>query len=134
MKRYIQTREGAIAVGQIIAEHPIGEYGFGVEVLEQTRTLKQNAAMYKWFELLAESLNSAGYEIEMKFLGKDISVPWSKESVKERIWLPVMETETGKTSTTRLTRKEVSEVYEVLARFFAERFEIFVPFPEQERG
>ena len=134
MKRYIQTREGAIAVGQIIAEHPIGEYGFGVEVLEQTRTLKQNAAMYKWFELLAESLNSAGYEIEMKFLGKDISVPWSKESVKERIWLPVMETETGKTSTARLSRKEVSEIYEVLARFFSERFEIFVPFPEQERG
>ena len=134
MKRYIQTREGAVEAGRIIAEHPIGDYGFGVEILEQTRTLKQNAAVYKYFELLGDALNGAGYEIEMKFLGKDISVPWNKDSVKERIWLPVMQTETGKTSTAKMNRKEVSAVYEVLTRFFGEKYEIFVPFPEQERG
>ena len=132
MKKFIQTVEGARAVGRLIAEKPIGEYGFAVEILSQTRTLKQNASIHVYFGLLATDLNNAGFELEMKFLGKEILIPWTGSLVKEHIWKPAMLAATGKTSTTKLERKEVSEIYEILSRFFTERFGIFVPFPEQE--
>jgi len=36
---------------------------------------------------------------------------------------------TGKASTTKMDRKETSEVYEILHRFFAGEHAIMVPFP-----
>ena len=132
VKKYIQTREGAEAVGRLIAEKPIGEYGFCVEIIDQAYTPQQRKAIYVYCTLLSTALNDAGFEIEKKFLGKEISCPWSKDSVKQEIWNPVMLTETGKTSITKLKRKEVSAIYEILARFFTSRFGIFVPFPADE--
>ena len=134
MKRYIKTRAEAEAIGGHIATREIGEYGFAIEILTQTRTLKQNSAIHKYFALLSTALNDSGAEIEMKFLGKTMSVPWTPDLVKERIWKGAMLAATGKTSTTKMTRAEVSEVYEILSRFFTEGFGIYVPFPEQERG
>ena len=131
MKKYVQTREGANAVGQIISDWPLSEYGFCVEILEQTRTLRQNNALYKYFELLGDALNDAGLTIQMRFLGKDIEVEFNKDSVKERIWLPIMQTMFNKSSTTKLLRKEVSEIYDVLNRYFIEKHDIYVPFPDR---
>ena len=131
MKKYVQTREGAQAVGDIIRDYPLGEYGICVEILEQTRTLKQNNALYKYFELLGDALNDKQLTIEMRFLGKDIEVEWNKDSVKDRVWLPVMQTMFNKTSTTKLLRKEVSEIYDVLNRYFIEKHDIYVPFPDR---
>jgi hypothetical protein len=137
MKRYVTTREGAKAVGDIIAAHPLpindhgGSYGFCVEILE-TRTLPQNNALYKFFELLAAALNDKHLYIQMDFLGKHIEVEWSKDEVKKRIWKPVMQAKTGKTSTTKLERAEVGAIYDTLNLFFIEKYDLFCPFPEDK--
>ena len=131
MKKYIQTREGAKKVGEMIADWKIGEFGFCVEIIE-TRTPQQNKALHVYFELLAEALNDAGLEIHMEFLGKSIEVPWCKDSVKKRIWSPPMETMFNKKHTSKLQRKEVGEIYDVLNRFFIEKHNLYIPFPEDK--
>ena len=131
MKHYCKNREQARVVGDKIAEREIGQYGFCVEILE-TRTLKQNSALHKYFELLAIALNEKQLPIQMKFLGKEIEVEWTKEAVKERIWLPPMQAMFNKTHTSRLARREVSDIYDVLNRHFIEKHDIFVAFPEDE--
>ena len=80
--------------------------------------------------MLGTALNDAGLEIHMEYLGKSIEVPWTKESVKKRIWLGPMETMTGKTKTSKLERREVGEIYDVLNRHFIEKHDIYIPFPE----
>ena len=133
MKKYIQTREGAEQVAAMIAEWELGEFGICVEILAQKRTQKQNSAMHVYFELLAKALNDAGLEISMEYLGKACDVPWTKSSVKERLWLPIMETLTDHAHTADLDRIQVSQVYEVLTRFMTEKHGVFVPFPEARR-
>jgi len=43
----------------------------------EQRTTKQNSALHKFFELVAETLNSAGLDMR-KALRADIDIPWSK--------------------------------------------------------
>ena len=129
---YIRNQQQKDNLLESIRNQDIGEHGFLCKLEFGTRTLKQNAALWKYFELLADALNSAGLEIHMEFLGKTIDVPWSPGEVKQRIWLPIMQAQTGKTSTAKLDRKEVSEIYEVLSRFMAERHSILVNWPSNQ--
>lgn len=108
----------------------IGQYGFLAWIETGKRTLKQNSSIYLYFTLLADALNAAGLEIKMQYLGKSVDVPWTPLAVKERLWLPIMEAMTGKTSTAKLSRAEVSEIYEPLHRHLAETHAIYVPFPD----
>jgi hypothetical protein len=131
MKKYIQTREGAISIGKKIAEWDIGEFGFCVEIL-QTRTPQQNKGIYLYCQWLAQALNDGGYYIQMTFLNKEMQIPFTKENAKERLWDSTMENLTGKTSTTKLERREVSAIYDVLNLFLIEKHNIYVPFPEDK--
>ena len=98
---------------------------------EEQRTKAQNRALHKFFELLAEELNNAGFDMR-KGLRSDIDIPWGKETIKEYIWRPVQEAQLTKKSTTELTTKEIDKVYETLNRFLAERYKIHIPFPSWE--
>ena len=131
MKKYVQTRQGAEKVGEIIATHDIGEFGFCVEIME-TRTPPQNNGMHLYFQLLATALNDMGLSIHQEFLGKSIEIPFSAEWVKQNIWLPPMKAMFDKTSTAKLERREVSEIYDVLNRFFIDRHDLYIPFPSHE--
>ena len=131
MRKYIQTSQGQIWMSNYILNMTRPEHGFVCEITLGTRTLPQNNALYKYFQLLSDALNSAGLEISMQYLGKNIDVPWTPSAVKERLWLPVMEASTGKTSTAKLDIKEVSEIYEVLNRHMAEKFGVLVMFPNR---
>jgi hypothetical protein len=131
VKKYIQTTEGQKFIAQHFLDMDIPEFGFVVEVKTGVRTTLQNNSMHRYFGLLAKELNDAGLEIHMEYLGKSIEVPWTTESVKERIWKPVMLASTGHTSTTKLDRKDVSEIYEVIHRFMAQTHSLMVPFPDR---
>lgn len=98
-----------------------------VEEVEKTRTTKQNKSIHKYCELLAESLNDSGLEFQ-KALPK-VYIPWTMGSVKETIFKAIMLAQLGKKSTTELTTKEVSEVFEVINRHFSENHGLFVDFP-----
>jgi hypothetical protein len=131
MKQYVHNETDRDEAETMLKNKRIGEFGFMVEIL-QTITPKQMDSLHLWFGLLATELNKAGLEIEMKFLGKEIRIPWSKDEVKKRIWLPPMEAMTGKTSTTKLQRPEVGAIYDVLNVYFGEIYSLHVPFPEDK--
>jgi len=63
-------------------------------------------------------------------LKAEVDIPWTAENVKEHLWKPIQKAVMGKESTTKLDRKQVSEVYETLARFLSERHGVFVAFPQ----
>ena len=96
------------------------------------RTSVQNAALHKGFSLLAEALNDAGYEMKAVLAVKEVDVSWTKESVKEVLFRPIMSAMTEKGSTTELGKVEVSEVWDVLNRHLGENFGVTVGFPSEE--
>lgn len=95
------------------------------------RTITQNRAMHKYFEMLADALNSAGLDMR-KTLKPEIEIPWNKEMVKEHLWRPIQDAMYSKESTTELDTKEPSEVYAVLDRHLGEKFGIHVEWPSNE--
>lgn len=98
---------------------------------EEQRTKLQNRAMHKYFSLLSESLNAAGYDVS-KTLRHDIDIPWNESLVKELLWRRPQIAITGKESTTELNTKEVSEVYEILNKHLGEKLGIHVPWPRNK--
>ena len=97
----------------------------------KSRTSTQNKALHKYFELLADELNSAGLDMK-KTLKQTVDIPWSKETVKDYLWRPIQNAQLEKESTTELTTDEINKVYEVLNRHLGEKLQIHVPFPSSE--
>lgn len=96
------------------------------------RTTRQNSAIHLYFQLLADELNAAGLD-QRKVLKPSIEIPWGGESIKEKLFKPIMNAMyPDKESTTQLTTDEVSKVYEVLNRHLAEKFSLTVPFPSSD--
>jgi len=129
---YIRNQQQKDNLLESINNQDIGDHGFLCKLEFGTRTLKQNAALWKYFELLADALNSAGLEIHMEYLGKIAEIPWAKSSVHDRLWVPIQEAITGKTSTSKLDRNEINEVFVVLHRHLAEKHSILCDFPSNE--
>lgn len=98
------------------------------KVLYKTRTIKQNKALHKYFELLADELNNAGLDMRM-VLKPSVAIPWTPENIKEFIWKPIQNAQLKKESTTQLTTKEIDLVFDTINRHIGEKFEIHVPFP-----
>lgn len=96
------------------------------------RTLSQNAAMHKFFQMLSDDLTNAGLDMQ-KTLKPGVSIPWTPEMTKLLLWKPIQDAMYSKDSTTSLTTKEVNAVYEVLIRHLAEKFNITTPFPGEDR-
>jgi len=93
------------------------------------RTLSQNSAMWLYFELLAETLNATGWEMKKVLAAKAVDVPWSKESIKSVLWVPVQEAMLNKESTTELSTVDVDRVYRVLDRHITELTGVSISFP-----
>jgi len=104
---------------------------FDVLPVENQRTGQQNKALHVFFTLLAEALNDAGWDMR-RFLKQEISIPWTKDSIKRFLWKPVMDSMLDKESTKAHTTKDIDQVYEVINRAVGERTGVHVPFPERE--
>ena len=115
----IQEVFGPVNVGKIVTKE------------EQQRTLLQNNSLHKYFELLAQALNDAGYDMR-KTLKPGIDIPWDRDRIKEFLWRPIQVAMTGKASTTELNTVEPSEIYAVLDRHLGEKFGIHIEFPHDE--
>lgn len=96
------------------------------------RTLTQNKAIHVYFDLLAASLNNAGYDVR-KAMRHDVPIPWTRSLIKELIWRKVQKAMFDVESTTKLDTSQISEVYEVINRYTAESFCVSVAFPEKDR-
>tara|TARA_R110002096_G_scaffold197160_1_gene380398 strand:+ start:276 stop:674 length:399 start_codon:yes stop_codon:yes gene_type:complete len=130
------TKQVLIIDNDIARKHAINLIMSGTNLtvtIEQTkrkRTTTQNAAIHKYFDLLATELNDAGLDMR-KVLTKRPDIPWSGDTVKEHIWRPVQEAMALDASTARLNRDQVSMVYDVVARFLSAKFGVYVPFPNK---
>jgi len=98
------------------------------DIPSKQRTLTQNAALHLFFNLLAETLNDAGFDMK-KTLKPEVDIPWTGDLVKTHLWKPIQKSLLGKKSTTELTKDEVGKVYETLNRYLGEKLAIHVPFP-----
>jgi len=99
--------------------------------MNESRTLKQNAALHKYFRLVSDALNDAGYEMQEFLSSNKVDVPWSAELIKDVIWRPIQKAALQKTSTAELERKEIDVVYDIVNRFLAKKG-IHVVFPSYE--
>lgn len=97
-----------------------------------TRSLRQNNSIWLYCQMIAETLNELGEEFTfIGIKGIELKTRYTKELVKETLWVSIQQALFNKESTTELTRNEVSEVADVIERYFAERG-INLPFPSRE--
>lgn len=82
------------------------------EKTENVRTTLQNASMWKYFTLVAQSLNDSGLSMQkvMQHI-KKMEVDWTKDSVHDVIWVNFQDALGLGKSTTKLKTDEVSKVY-----------------------
>jgi len=120
------TRDVFLAhAAKLYDEHKYVEFSFKVG---QQRTSQQNRALHKYCEQLSSAFNDAGLDVHHT-LSQDIEIPWNPLLVKELIWKKVQIPLLNITSTTKLDRKQCSDVYEVINRYTATTFCISLPFP-----
>ena len=117
-----------------IAEH--GSISLKPFAGNKSRTAQQQKAIEVYCRQVADALNDAGYDkvAFYKAVQSKIKLPWTQESVKSEIWKVVQKAMLKKSSTTQLTKHEVSDIYETInARVLAERG-LYVAFPEVTDG
>lgn len=83
------------------------------------------------FAMLAQQLTDAGFDMK-RTLKPDVDIPWTKQTVKEYLWKPIMVALLNKESTTQLTTKEVDQVFSVLNRHLGDKLGIVLEFPSIE--
>lgn len=99
--------------------------------IKDKRTLKQNSALHLYFTLLADTLNEAGFDMR-KTIRQDVEIPWTPETVKENLWRPIQSAYFKKRSTTKLKKKEINKVYDVLNRTIGQRTGVYIAFPSEQ--
>lgn len=104
-----------------------------IEEANATRTSQQNKALHKFFALVAQALEAAGYD-RMKILSfAKVELPPTKDFVKYDLWAPIQQAVLGKASTTELSKKEdIDKVYDIMNRFLTEKLGLeSIPFPAE---
>lgn len=100
------------------------------EPIPKQRTLAQNNAIHLYLTWVARELNNQGQTLQdvVAKINKVEIMP-TMHNLKEVVWHEIQKALLGKESTAMLTKHEVSEVYEVMAKWLAKNFEIDLPFP-----
>ena len=101
-----------------------------METGEKKRTIQQNKALHKYFQIIAEELNSAGLDMKA-VLKPGVEIPWSAEGIKEFMWKPIMKLQLGKRSTTEMTTKDIDVVFDTFNRCIS-KFGVYRDFPSVE--
>lgn len=96
-----------------------------IEGYNNTRTNKQNRALHKYYQLIADMLNEKGITFKVLDL---YEAPFSVIIVKETIWKPIQKVLFDSDSTTKLTTNQINTILDVLANHFSELGEV-VEFP-----
>lgn len=106
-----------------------------VEIRKKTRrrTLTQNAAMHKYFELLAGEMNDAGVTIKtlVAEFKEGFEVPVTEEFLKT-VFRLIGQQMYGVDSTAKLDTKQVQEVYLTFDQGMAKKTGVTVAWPSRE--
>lgn len=122
----------ALAISQI-NDLNLNEYEIVFKKRRNIRSIKQNAALHKYCELLSIALNDAGFGMKAVLSEKpNVDIDWTPVSVKEALWKPIQKAITDKESTAEASREDYPTVYEHLNRFTTENYGIGIPFPNKD--
>ena len=94
------------------------------------RTIQQNRALHMYFNFVKDALLNNGITVKAAIKPE---IPFDMDSVKNFMWRPIQKAVLGKASTTRLSRKDIDSVYEVMNKLLGERYGIHIPFPSITR-
>ena len=108
----------------------IGECSVNENTARQ-RTIQQNKSLHKYYGLLAEELNGAGYDMR-KTLEHKASIPWNPATVKEFMWKPIQKVVLETETTTKLTTSTITEIYDILNRYTSEKLGVSISWPSYQ--
>lgn len=101
--------------------------------LDSQRTMLQNRSGHEWMQEIADTLNAGGFTVNSKAVLR-LDAPWTKSSVKEYLFRPIMQAMyPDKKSTAELTKAEWSQVVEALNLALGERVGIHVDYPAEDK-
>ncbi len=101
-------------------------------IRESKRTGRQNRALHRYFQLLADELNAGGFSVKL-VLKEKVDIDWTPELCKEALWRPAQKVILKKESTKELGKSEdITKVYDHLTRHLGEKFGVFVEWPHYE--
>jgi len=98
---------------------------------EKQRTLQQNKALHKYFEILSTDLNTLGLDARV-ILKPTYNIWWNPDMVKRDLFHPLCKAMFNKESTKDLTTAEVDKVYEQLSHMLGEKWGVEVSFPSED--
>jgi hypothetical protein len=102
------------------------------EYKDEQRTLQQNKAMYKFFEMVSDEAKSSGITFsEFIKMRPRLDMHWTPTRVKE-LWKEIQFLLYRTESTADLTKKQIDEVYDVFNKATSEIMGFSIPFPSQE--
>lgn len=99
---------------------------------DKTRSGLQNSSLHLYCQHLAEALNDAGHYFLITINKVETECNWTMERVKDFLWKPIQEAITKEKSTTRISTKETTIIYETLNRHTASKLGVFVPWPSKD--
>jgi len=100
-------------------------------LVRANRSNKQNNTLHLLLRRMAQDLNDAGFEIPHPFK-EGLEIPYTEHSVKELIWIPIIEAMFGVRSSTELDPAQFSEAMTTLVDAVNRNTGVYVPIPTQE--
>jgi hypothetical protein len=98
---------------------------------EERLTRQQQKALFLWLGQIAQVLREQGLDMRKALIAPIIP---TKNSIKEMIWTPIMQSLFGKTSTTQLLKRhEIDEVCDVIRITFNDMKIELPQFPSIEK-
>lgn len=96
-------------------------------------TGSQRNAVWLYCTLKSTQLNDAGLEMR-KVLKPEISIPWTKDSFHDHVWIPIQKAMYGTESMRDLQKPQISPIHDVIEREFAEKHGVEqIEIPSEER-
>ena len=113
----------------------LGGYVVEIKKSQSTRTLSQNSALHKYFQLLADEMNDAGITQQLitSKLNAGFEIPVSESFLKD-IFRQIGKNMYDIDSTAKLSTKEMQEVYLVFDHGMAEKTGCAVAWPCVDEG
>lgn len=98
---------------------------------EKLRSKAQNDAIHLAFDQMSDQFNTLG--LNMKIVLQAFNeLDWTPKSVKYSLFHPVMKAMCHVDSTTKLTSKDISKVFEQIAEVIGKEFSVEIEFPSEQ--
>ena len=128
----VEDDSKTLADGLQLARKTIEQLGLKVhdcKPIKDIRTLSQNRAMHKWFEMIASECKNKGVTMDM-IVRKPAELPVTESLLKD-LFRFIGKKMFGKDSTAKFEKNELNEIIPVFDRMITERTDINIPFPSE---